>query len=104
MRLHFRDFFLACLFRLILSAQAVEFSTAEINGKQVTVCRVNVKKEHLELFHRDETGQPIKRFEKLAPWLEKQGRKLVFAMTPACTTAIFLRSGCSCLAAKNKPR
>lgn len=71
---------LVCLVLLLLPAHAVEFSTAEINGKQVTVCRVNVKKEHLELFHRDETGQPIKRFEKLAPWVEKQGRKLVFAM------------------------
>jgi uncharacterized protein YigE (DUF2233 family) len=61
-------------------APAVEFTTAEINGKRVTICRVNVRKERLELFHRDEAGQPLKRFEKLAPWLEAQGRKLVFAM------------------------
>lgn len=62
-------------------AAAVEFSTAEIaGGKRVTVCRVNVRKERIQLFHRDEAGEPFKRFDRLAPWLLSRGQKLVFAM------------------------
>jgi uncharacterized protein YigE (DUF2233 family) len=44
----------------------VEFSKAAIAGKPLTVCRVDLRKERLELFLRDDTGQPIKRFERLA--------------------------------------
>jgi uncharacterized protein YigE (DUF2233 family) len=61
-------------------ASAVEFSTAEIAGKRITVCRVNITNERVQLFHLDETGQPFKRFERLATWLEPRGQKLVFAM------------------------
>ena len=65
---------------LTSAAAAVEFSTVEFADKRFTVCRVNVRKERLQLFHRDETGQPFKRFERLAPWLKSRGQKLVFAM------------------------
>ena len=65
---------------LLSDASAVEFSTVEIAGKRVTICRVNVRKERLQLLHRDETGQPFKRFDRLAPWLQSHGHKLVFAM------------------------
>lgn len=61
-------------------ASAVELSTVELAGKRFTVCRINVRKERLQLFHRDESGQPFKRFDRLAPWLESRGQKLVFAM------------------------
>jgi uncharacterized protein YigE (DUF2233 family) len=61
-------------------ASAVEFSTVEFASNRFTVCRVNVRKEHLQLFHRDEHGQPFKRFDRLAPWLESRNQKLVFAM------------------------
>jgi uncharacterized protein YigE (DUF2233 family) len=61
-------------------ALAVEFSSVEVAGKRVTVCRVNVRKEKLQMFHRDETGQPFKRFDRLAAWLPPRGQKLVFAM------------------------
>ena len=57
------------LLALLVSAQAVEFSTVEIAGKRVTVCRVDVRKERLQLFHRDGNGQPFKRFPTLADWL-----------------------------------
>lgn len=67
-------------FALINGASAVEFSTVEVAGKRVTICRVNVRKERLQLFHRDETGQPFKRFERLTAWLQPRGQKLVFAM------------------------
>ncbi|MEO6184125.1 MAG: hypothetical protein ABIP71_13690, partial [Verrucomicrobiota bacterium] len=65
---------------LASNARAVEFSTVEFAGKRFTVCRVNVRKERLQLFHRDESGQPFKRFDRLSPWLESRGKKLVFAM------------------------
>jgi uncharacterized protein YigE (DUF2233 family) len=65
---------------LLSQASAVEFSTVEIAGKRVTICRVNVRKERLQLFHRDETGQPFKRFDRLSPWLQSHGQKLIFAM------------------------
>lgn len=61
-------------------ASAVEFSTVEVEGKRVTICRVHVRKEKLQLFHRDEAGQPFKRFDRLQHWLEPRGQKLVFAM------------------------
>ena len=65
---------------LLGSAPGVEFSTVEVAGKRITVCRVDVKKEKLQLFHRDAAGLPLKRFERLASELELRGQKLVFAM------------------------
>lgn len=65
---------------LLGSASAVEFSTNEIAGKRVTICRVNLRKEKLQLFHHDETGQPFKRFDHLMAWLQPRDKKLVFAM------------------------
>ena len=60
--------------------RAVEYTTVEVAGKRVTVCRVDLRQERLELFHRDETGQPFRRFGNLASSLQRRGRKLVFAM------------------------
>jgi uncharacterized protein YigE (DUF2233 family) len=70
--------FVLLLSALALPVPAVEYSTVEHLGKKFTVCRVNVRKERLQLFHRDEKGQPFRRFEHLAKWLEP--KKLVFAM------------------------
>src|SRR5688572_6200103 len=61
-------------------ASAVEFSEAHIGGKRVTVCRVNVRKERLQLCVRDDSGQLFRRFERLSAWLEPRHQKLVFAM------------------------
>lgn len=52
----------------------------EFAGKPYTVCRVDVRKERLRIFHRDEAGLSFKRFDRLADWLQKRGQKLVFAM------------------------
>ena len=60
-------------------ADAVDFSTVEFAGRTFTVCRVDVHKEHLDLFHRDEHNQPFKRFDRLVAGLQPKGRKLVFA-------------------------
>lgn len=62
------------------SACAVEFSKAQISGKSVTICRVDVQRERLQLFHRDEEGRPFRRFDRLETWLQSHGKKLVFAM------------------------
>jgi uncharacterized protein YigE (DUF2233 family) len=70
----------ATLLALTRDASAVEFSTVEFAGKCFIVCRVNVGKDRLQLFHRDENGQPFKRFDRLASWVESRGQKLVFAM------------------------
>lgn len=80
---------------LSVRVSAVEFSTVEVAGKRVTVCRVDLSKERLELFHRDETGEPFKRFERLAAWLEPQGKKLVFAMNAGMYQADFSAVGLS---------
>ena len=69
-------FLLSCCIR----ANAVEFSTVEFKGKRVTVCRVNIRQEHLELFYRDDKGRPFKRFDRLSSWLKSRGHRLVFAM------------------------
>jgi uncharacterized protein YigE (DUF2233 family) len=62
------------------NVRAVEFSVVESAGNRFTVCRVEVRKERLQLFHRNESGAPFKRFDVLGPWIEARGRKLVFAM------------------------
>ena len=72
--------YLSAALLLVGSSIAVEFSTAEIAGKPLTICRVNLRKERLQLFLRDDTGQPIKRFERLVALLGARGQKLTFAM------------------------
>ena len=59
---------------------AVEFRTVEFAGQRFTDCQVNVLEDRLQLFHRDEKGQPFRRFDRLASWLEARGQKLTFAM------------------------
>ena len=65
---------------LVNPAMGAEFSVVEISGKPVTICRVNVRKEPLHLFYRDDEGQPFKRFDRLSAWLKARGQRLVFAM------------------------
>jgi uncharacterized protein YigE (DUF2233 family) len=65
---------------LASSASAVECSSVEFSGKSFTICRVDVRKEHLQLFLRDGNRQLFNRFDRLARWAEAQGQNLVFAM------------------------
>jgi len=62
------------------SLTAVEFSESSIAGKRITVCRVNVRTERLQLFLRDPAGQPLKSFEAVDRDLQTRGQKLAFAM------------------------
>jgi uncharacterized protein YigE (DUF2233 family) len=81
--------FLSAALALVSSVSGVEFSTAEIAGKPLTVCRVNLRKERLQLFLRDDAGQPIKRFERLVALLGARGQKLTFAMNAGMYHADF---------------
>ena len=74
-------------------AEAVDFSRMEFAGKTFTVCRVDVRKEHLDLFHRDDHGEPLKRFDRLVTWLQPQHRHLVFAMNAGMYNADFSAEG-----------
>lgn len=71
-----------CIVCVILSsaAKAVDYGEVKVNGKRVTVCRVNVRKEKLQLFLQDDQGQPLKSFTGINDWLAPQGKKLTFAM------------------------
>ena len=75
--------FLGCacaLSMLALPVRAVEFGESQVAGKRITFCRVDVRKEHLQVFLRDDAGQPLKRFDPLAALLRRSGQNLVFAM------------------------
>ena len=61
-------------------ALAVEFSTNEISGKRVTVCRVDLRSEQLLFFHRDASGEPYRNFEHLSASLRSRGQKLIFGI------------------------
>lgn len=58
----------------------VDFSVEEAAGKRVTVCRVDLRKESLRLFLRDERGAVYGRFDALSKALRTQGQTLRFAM------------------------
>ena len=42
--------------------------------------RIDLKKNDLRLFWKDSSNQPLKNFDNLKTWLNKQNRQLVFAM------------------------
>jgi uncharacterized protein YigE (DUF2233 family) len=58
----------------------VEYRVVEWAGKRATVCEVDVRKEALQLMHRDEKGVPFQKFETLSAWLKAQGKTLRFGM------------------------
>src|ERR1700682_2036405 len=62
------------------SAQAVEGARNALNTGTVTVCRVDLLHEQLQLFWRDDTGQPYRQFSALRDALAKRGKTLEFAM------------------------
>ncbi|CAN5677061.1 phosphodiester glycosidase family protein [soil metagenome] len=68
------------IFLGISPVDAVDYGEVFVNGKRVTVCRVNILKEKLQLFLQDDKGQPIKSFDGINNWLAPQGKKLTFAM------------------------
>jgi uncharacterized protein YigE (DUF2233 family) len=61
------------------SAQGVECASNVLNGGTVTVCRVDLLHEQLQLFWRDDSGQPYGGFSALRDGLAKHGKTLEFA-------------------------
>lgn len=62
------------------TVQAVDYSTALASGKKVTVCRVDLRKQRLQLFLKDDEGRTLKSFEAIERWLTAKKQKLVFGM------------------------
>jgi uncharacterized protein YigE (DUF2233 family) len=75
------------------SLWGVEYEEMTAAGKKMTVVRVDLRKEKLELFHRDDQGVPLKSFEGLADWLEGRGRRLAFAMNAGMYHGDFSAAG-----------
>jgi len=71
---------LLAAFSLAVTVSAVDFSQTRFSGKRITVCRVDLRKESLQLFLRDDAGQPIKRFDRLKALVQARGQTLLFAM------------------------
>ena len=61
-------------------AQAVECAKDVSNGASVMVCRVHLEREKLQMFWRDDAGQPFQNFGVLRDALAKKGKTLEFAM------------------------
>ncbi len=61
-------------------AQAVECANDVLNGATVTVCRVDLGHEQMQLFWRDAAGQPYQRFAALRDALAGNGQTLEFAI------------------------
>jgi uncharacterized protein YigE (DUF2233 family) len=64
MKRHFAFWLVASAFAS--NVRAVEFSAVEVAGKRITVCRVDVRRESLRLFLRDDAGQPFEQTLSLA--------------------------------------
>lgn len=62
------------------SAVDVGPGLAVIQSERFTAVRVDVRSARLELFLRDETGRPFKRFDDLASWIARRKQHLDFAM------------------------
>lgn len=74
---------------------AIEYSREMIGEQRVIVCRVDLKKERLQLFLRDDAGKPLKSFEGLNRWLSGRGQKLLFGMNAGMITETSRRSDCA---------
>jgi uncharacterized protein YigE (DUF2233 family) len=61
-------------------AGAVETKDVTFNGKRHVVSTVDLDKESLELFLKDEKGVYFNSFENIDRWLASRKRRLVFAM------------------------
>lgn len=70
-------------------AGAASLASAAAAEPRYTVVKIDVRKERLELFLRDDSGAPFKRFDRLEAWLAARNRQLVFAMNAGMYHADF---------------
>jgi uncharacterized protein YigE (DUF2233 family) len=62
---------------LSFAAECAEFRFQDISA---TVCRIDIRSQPLQLFHRDEKGRPLKYFSGVNRLLKARNEQLVFAM------------------------
>ena len=71
-------------------AGAATLAAAAANAEpRYTVVKIDLRKERLDLFLRDDAGVEFKRFDRLEAWLAAQNRQLVFAMNAGMYHADF---------------
>lgn len=61
-------------------APAQQIVTTTFAGKRYVICRVDLTKQHLDLFWRDGNKQPFKTFDAVNQFLRPKRRQLLFAM------------------------
>ena len=61
-------------------ASAVECSEIQFQGTRSTICQVDLRTEHLQLFLNDESGKPFNSFRRAAQSLAAHDEQLAFAM------------------------
>jgi len=71
------------------AASLASAAAAAATGARYTVVRVDLRKERLELFLRDDAGVEFKRLDRLEAWLAARNRQLVFAMNAGMYHADF---------------
>jgi uncharacterized protein YigE (DUF2233 family) len=71
-----RVLFLGACLCAALAAPAAPAST----DPRFTVVKIDLRTERLELFLRDDAGEPFKRFDRLDAWLKERHRQLSFAV------------------------
>lgn len=65
---------------LLLGALLLFAKLAAAADSRYTVVKVDLRTERLELFLRDDAGEPFKRFDRLDAWLKERHRQLSFAV------------------------
>ena len=65
---------------LAVTAHAQQIVTTTFAGKRYAICRVDLTKQHLDLFWRDGNKRPFKSFTAVNQWLRGRKRQLIFAM------------------------
>lgn len=69
-----------CLLLWSAAAAAVECSPVTYGATRYTVCRVDLRTDHLQLLLYDEAGKAFNSFERLSQALTAHSQQLVFAM------------------------
>jgi len=63
-----------------VQCEALEFGLEHIDTRSITIIKVDPRRDHLRMFHRDDEGKPLKRLDRLAAWRASKGERVAFAM------------------------
>ena len=71
-----------CFIASTIFITLVTFSHAQcpVSNDSLLIYCVDLKKQNLKFYWKDDNNQPFRNFENLKNWLHKKGQKLVFAM------------------------